>query len=340
MSLSILTTLFGPQRAKLSDRPGPWGGSCNPEVAFMTIRHLKIFIAVAECGSMNTAAKNLYLSQPTISQAIRELEEHYDTRLFDRLSRKLHITPAGQELLNDAYQVVGQFRRLEQHMQKTSRKNSIRIGSTITVGSCLTSNILNDFAREMPDTETYTFIANTHMIEEKLLKSELDIALVEGEIHHPDLVAVPCIRDFLVLGCAHDHPFADRTEIHVSELQEQKFIIREPGSGTRALFDRIVKRHSLSIRTAWEATCPDAFRNAILYNQCLAVVSVRLLERDIRNRQIRIFLPHTDELERSFSLVYHKDRTFTPAMEAVRDIIAHYRQPDWLDHIPTGTLTG
>lgn len=305
----------------------------------MTIRHLKIFIAVAECGSMNTAAKTLYLSQPTISQAVRELEEYYGARLFDRLSRKLHITPAGRELLDNAYQVVGQFDQMEQYMRKSYRKNMIRIGSTITVGSCLISNVLNDFSRIMPETETYTFIGNTHMIEEKLLRSELDIALVEGEIHHQDLVTIPSIRDFLVLGCSREHPFACRDEIHVSELEDQKFIIREPGSGTRALSDQFIKHHRLHIRTSWEATCPDAFRNAILYNQCLAVVSVRLLERDIRSRQIRIFIPRTRELERSFSLVHHKDKVFTPAMDIIQNIIAHYRQPDWLDNIPVGTLT-
>ena len=304
----------------------------------MTIRHLKIFIAVAECGSMNTAARELYLSQPTISQAIRELEEHYDARLFDRLSRRLHITPAGQELLNNAYQVVGQFEQMEENMFKSRKRDLIRIGSTITIGSCLISNVLNDFSQAMPETDAYTFIGNTHVIEEKLLKSELDIALVEGEVHHRDLIMVPSIRDFLVLGCADDHPFASREEIHVKELENQKFIIREPGSGTRALFDKFVNRHRLKIQTSWEATCPDAFRNAMLYNQCLAVVSVRLLERDIRSRQIRIFIPRTNELERSFSLVYHKDKVFTPAMDAIRNIVAHYQQPDWLNNIPVGAL--
>ena len=305
----------------------------------MTIRHLKIFIAVAEGGSMNTAAKNLFLSQPTISQAIRELEEYYDTRLFDRLSKRLHITPAGQELLNSAYPVVGQFEQIDRNMRKNNLKDLLRIGSTITVGSCLISNILNDFNCLMPDTETYTFIGNTHTIEEKLLKSELDIALVEGEIHRPDLITVPSIRDFLVLGCAEDHPFACREEVCVTELENQKFVMREPGSGTRALFDQFIARHKLNIRISWEATCPDAFRNAILYNHCLAVVSVRLLERDIRSRTIRIFNPPTTELERSFSLAYHKDKVFTPSMEIIRNIVAHYQQPDWLNNIPVGTLS-
>lgn len=304
----------------------------------MTIRHLKIFITVAECGSMNTAAKKLFLSQPTISQAIRELEEHYDTRLFDRLSKRLHITPAGQELLGNAYQVIGQFEQLDRSMRKNRRKETLRIGSTITIGSCLISNILNDFEVLSPDVETYTFIANTHMIEEKLLKSELDIALVEGEVHHPELAVFPSIRDFLVLGCDQDHPFAEREEVHVDELSGQKFVMREQGSGTRALFDQFIARHRLDIRTSWEATCPDAFRNAILYNHCLAVVSVRLLERDIRSRQVRIFIPQTNEFERSFSLVYHKDKVLTPSMNAFQNIISHYQQPDWLNNIPVGAL--
>lgn len=305
----------------------------------MTIRHLKIFITVAECGSMNTAAKKLFLSQPTVSQVIRELEEYYNIRLFDRLSKRLHITPAGQELLNNAYQVLGQFEQMERTMKKTGRRDALRMGTTITIGSCLTSNILNDFETQMPEVETYTFIGNTRLLEEKLLKSELDIALVEGEIHHPDLVAFPSIRDFLVLGCAHDHPFATREKIFVSELENQKFVMREQGSGTRALFDKFIKRHNLDIGISWEATCPDAFRSAILYNHRLAVVSVRLLERDIRSRQIRIFIPQTNEFERSFSLVYHKDKVLTPSMETFRDIIAHYRQPNWLNNVPVGILS-
>lgn len=304
----------------------------------MTIRHLKIFISVAECGSMNTAARKLFLSQPTISQAIRELEEYYGTRLFDRLSRRLYITPSGQELLSSARQVVSQFDLMDSNMRKSHQKDVIRIGSTITIGSCLISNVLNDFSDAMPEIETYTFIGNTHTVEEKLLKSELDIALVEGEIHHQDLVTVPSIQDYLVLGCAKDHAFAGREKVHIHELENQKFVMREPGSGTRALFDRFIKQHNLNIHTSWEATCPDAFRNAILYNQCVAVVSVRLLEREIRDRQIHIFNPQTNELERSFSLVYHKDKVFTPAMKAIRNTIAQYHQPDWLNNIPIGVL--
>lgn len=304
----------------------------------MTIRHLKIFIAVAETGSMSKAAQKLFLSQPTVSQAIRELEETYEIRLFDRLSKRLYITPAGQELLGYAYQAVGQFDLLETRMQKNRRRETLRIGGTITVGACLLSNILSDFEKAFPETDTFAYVGNTRTIEEKLLRSELDIAIVEGEIRHPDLISHPCIRDFLVLGCSCDHPFAAENTLHISDLNHRPFAMREKGSGTRALFDRFLERHHLDIRIVWEATCPETFRNAILYNHCLAVISVRLLEQDIRNGQIRIFNVQTDEFERSFSLVTHKDKIPSVSMETVSDIVSHYQQPDWLRTIPVGTL--
>lgn len=304
----------------------------------MTIRHLKIFIAVAETGSMSKAAQKLFLSQPTVSQAIRELEEHYEVRLFERLSRRLHITPAGQELLGYAYQAAGQFDLLENRMQKNRRRESLRIGGTITVGACLLSNIMSDFQVALPEADTFVYVGNTRTIEEKLLRSELDIAIVEGDVRHPDLVSRPCIRDYLVLGCASSHPFAQRDDLHIGDLNQQPFVMREKGSGTRALFDRFIERHHLHIRTAWEATCPEAFRNAILNNHCLAVISVRLLETDIRNGSIRIFNVPTDEFERSFSLVTHKDKIPSISMETVSGIVSRYQQPDWLQKIPVGTL--
>ncbi|MBS6397377.1 MAG: LysR family transcriptional regulator [Clostridiales bacterium] len=304
----------------------------------MTIRHLKIFISVAENQSMSAAAAKLFLSQPTVSQAIRELEDHYEVLLFDRLAKRLHITPAGQELLGYAYQAVGQFDQLENRMKKSRHRESLRIGGTITVGACLLPNIMSDFGDLMPHAGTFTFVGNTRTIEGKLIRSELDIALVEGEIRHPDLISIPCVRDFLVLGCSHEHPFASREVVRIHELNEQPFIMREQGSGTRALFDAFIQRHNLRIYMAWEATAPELFRNAMLNNHCLSVISVRLLEQDIQSGQIRIFRTCTDEFERSFNLVYHKDKVHTPSMDAIRDIIVHYRQPDWLNQVPVGIL--
>ena len=110
----------------------------------MTIRHLRIFIEVVKNGNMSAAASKLFISQPTVSQAIRELEEHYGVLLFDRLNRRLYITDAGKRLFSYAKSVVKQFDDLEERMLNINKKGRIKIGSTITIGECLLSDVLLD----------------------------------------------------------------------------------------------------------------------------------------------------------------------------------------------------
>ena len=104
----------------------------------MTIRHLTIFVAVANQGSMSAAAAHLYLSQPTVSQAIRELEKHYNGLLFERLGKKLYLTERGNLLLPQARSLIHQFHQLEELMLNQGQSSTLKLGSTITIGTCLT----------------------------------------------------------------------------------------------------------------------------------------------------------------------------------------------------------
>ena len=151
----------------------------------MTIRHLKIFIAVAETGSMSAAANRLYLTQPTVSQAVRDLETHYQVQLFERLHKKLFITEQGQQLLDMARMAVGNFDSLELSMQRFQERLSFRIGASLTVGTCLMSSVISDMENSCPKMDIYSFVSNTEEIEQKLLRRELDAAVVEGTIESP-----------------------------------------------------------------------------------------------------------------------------------------------------------
>ncbi len=153
----------------------------------MTIRHLKVFIAVAESGKMNIAAKNLYLSQPTVSQVIKELEEHYGVLLFERLSKRLYITEAGKRMLGYARKVVDAFQDLEYHMLPEQNREKLRVGASVTVGSCRMPEMLRRFKQMYPGIATYTYVGNTEAVERKLLDAELDAAVVEGRIRSPGL---------------------------------------------------------------------------------------------------------------------------------------------------------
>lgn len=304
----------------------------------MTIRHLRIFIEVADSGKMSLAAARLYISQPTVSQAVRELEEHYGVLLFERLSKKLHITESGKQLLQYARNVVDQFDALEESMVKKSSKQRLRVGATITVGTCLLSDLINEFESIQPYVNSYAYIGNTADIEEKLLNSELDIGIIEGTVKSPDLISIPIVDDFLVLACGNEHPLANKPVISPDDINHLDFVMREHGSGTRALFENYLRMHNLQINTKIEANCPEAMINAIIRNNCLACISVRLLKEEIQSGDVFIFCSSTNEWDRSFHLVYHKDKILTEAIRTISQLLHSYKKPDFLQMAKVGQL--
>ena len=306
----------------------------------MTIRHLRIFAAVAETGKMSAAAERCFISQPTVSQTIHELEEHYGVRLFDRLSKKLYITEAGRQLLSYAQKVLSQYDLLEANMKDCRPGSNLRLGATITVGASLLSSIINDLRTTLPSLHIYSCICNTSLIEQKLLNSELDVALVEGMVNSPNLIAVPVVDDYLVLAVSKTHPLAHKKQIHVHDLSQYEFVMRENGSGTRKLFQDYMEAHGTDLKIAMEATCLDAIKNGILYNDYAAVISVRLLENEIRNKQIYIFRNQESDWNRKFYLVYHKDRFFSEPMQLLESIVHVYKTPEFVDSENADYLTG
>ena len=294
----------------------------------MTIRHLKIFITVAETGKMSLAAKKLYLTQPTISQAIRELEEHYEVKLFDRLSKRLYITEEGRHLLALARNTVHSFEELEQIMQSETKTEHFRIGATVTVGSCLLPSILNDFQEIRPQVDTFSYIGNTHTIEEKLLSAELDVGIVEGIIKSPDLISLPIVEDFLVLACDSGHPFSQKSSFLASDLEGQDFVMREKGSGTRELFENYLHSNHVQIHCRIEAPFPEAMKHAILYNHCMAVISVRLIEDEIKKGTIHILRHPEHAWDRTFNLVYHKNKFISESILELKKLLLQYPKPE------------
>ncbi|WP_419749691.1 LysR family transcriptional regulator [Terrisporobacter petrolearius] len=296
----------------------------------MTIRHLKIFIEVARTGKMSLAAQRLFISQPTVSQAIRELEDHYSQKLFERLSKKLYITSFGKELFSYATKVVEQFDNLEKTMNDNLHIENLRIGASVTVGTCLLSKILKEFHNLAPRVNTYAYVNNTTMVEKKLLESDLDIAIVEGEIHSQDLVTTPVIDDYLVLLCNNNHPLSKKEKITLYDLQNQRFAIREDGSGTREFFEQILHKYKIQIQLAYEASSTDTIRRAILDDDCLSLLSIHTFEEDIICGKIHIMKTDLNPLKRSFKLVHHKDKIMTPSIITLKEILKKYKTSDFM----------
>ncbi len=300
----------------------------------MTIRHLRIFIEVAKTGNMSLAGENLFISQPTVSQVIRELENHYGAMLFDRLSKKLYITEFGKELLRYAIDVVDQFDNLEKAMNNSSNIENLRIGASVTVGTYILSKVLKEFHKIAPNVNTYSYINNTSTVEKKLIKSELDMAIVEGDIQSPDLITIPVIDDYLVLLCKNNHSILDNKNLQLTDLNNQRFAVREGGSGTRDFLEHLLSKHKISVQIAWEASSTDTIKRAILDDNCLSLLSIHTFEEDILDNKIQIINNiNLSPFKRSFKLVYHKDKILSSSMKVLEDLLRKYKYSDMMENL-------
>ncbi|MGE4549309.1 MAG: LysR family transcriptional regulator [Intestinibacillus sp.] len=304
----------------------------------MTIWHLKLFVDVAELGGMSAAAAKNKIRQPSVSQKIAELEKHYGVLLFERMGNRLMITESGKKLLEMARDVVSRYDFLEEFMEEEHHRRRLRIGATLTVGSSIFARLMQRFCAENPEVEVYGTIGNTAAICEKLLKNELDIALVEGEVREPELTSVPKLQDFLMLACGRGHPFYDRTEVYSHELDGMAFVMREQGSGTRELFERYAARHGLKIRTMLEYSCPEAIRQAVCINGCLAVLSARLLEKAAQDGSIRLFRSEGPDWDRTFDIVYPKNKHISVPIRRFCELLERYRELETVAVCDAGLL--
>lgn len=279
----------------------------------MTLRSLEVFLAVVESGSMRAAAEQLYISQPSVSGVVADLEEEFDVRLFERMGKRLFITQEGEQLAGYARRMLSLNGEISRQMRTSSSMMPLRIGASMTVGSC----VMPQLVQRLKGTPPYVFVGNTGVVEQKLLRNELDVAVVEGRIKSEDLLVTPVLRDRLVLVCAAEHPFAGRTSVRLADLSKERLILREPESGMRQVLDLEFQRAGVPMRVAWECTNSQAMLNAVRLGLGVALLSPRLL----RDGDGLVAVPIDDDpAQRWFSLVLHKDKYVRPPLQAFLDL--------------------
>lgn len=286
-----------------------------------TLKQLKTFVAVAEYKKMSEAARKLYISQPTVSQIISDLEVEYQARLFERFPKELKITSAGLLLLNNAREIIAIYEHLEQSMKNINSLRSLRIGATLTIGNTLMATLVDNLTRQYPDIDVTVFVDNTKIIEHRMIHNELDIALVEGIITRQEILTEPVIEDSLCLICGKKHPFAAKSSISIEELRNQNFIMREKGSGTRAIFENIMLTHHIPFVTKWECSSRCAIVDAVRHNLGLGVLSQRCITEYVEKEEIFSCTVENVSMKRYFYLCYNQCHPFTSQMKDFADMV-------------------
>jgi DNA-binding transcriptional LysR family regulator len=298
----------------------------------MTIRHLKIFLSVYENQCNTTrAAEDLHMTQPAVSLAIRELEQYYGVILFDRIGRRLKITQAGQRFWEYASPILSLFDDMEKGMRNWDSFGILRVGSSITIGSQFLPGYVKAFYERFPGTELQATVAPQAQLEQKLLKNELDFALVEGISHVPVLVSEEYMEDRLEIICPADGSFRQGQRLSTEEFLQQKFLLREQGSGTRETFERALIGAGLSVTPVWEATSTTALVNAVISGLGIAVLPYRMVTGPLEKGLVVSVTVEGLSFPRKFRFLYHKEKLLTSSARAFLDLCRNYEE---------GTLRG
>lgn len=291
----------------------------------MTLRHMRIFRCVCENGYNTTkAADAMHMTQPAVSLAIRELEQYYGVSLFDRIGRRLQITEGGHRLLQYATHISSMFDDMEKTMRDWDYFGLLRVGASVTIGSQFLPNYVNSFYHRHPGTDVHVLVAPSAELEQKILSSELDIVLMEGIPHSRDLICEEYMEDHLSVVCPANGVFRQGELLSIAEFKTQKFLLREPGSGTREVFDRVIQEAGFSVTPVWEAMSTTALVNAVINGLGIAILPHRMIIGPLERGQVVTVGVEGLDFYRRFQIVYHKDKYLTSSAKAFLDLCRNY----------------
>lgn len=285
----------------------------------LTLRQIQVFAAVARSENVSRAAEQLSMSQSAASSALVELERQFNCLLFDRVGKSLRLNGTGRGLLPQAEDLLARAAEIEGFLAG-GILGPLAVGATLTIGNYLATLIVAEYLRRHPQSRIDLSVGNTRTVVERLLRFDLDMGLIEGETHAPDLLLEPWMEDELVVFCAPSHPLAQTGTASSALLARQAWIVREPGSGTRELFDRVIARSivGLDIRLQLEHT--EAIKRAVesgLGVGCLSRLSLREAFR--RGSLIEVKTPEFD-LRRRFFFAWHRQRHASAAMRSFLEL--------------------
>lgn len=278
----------------------------------MTIRHMMIFRTVCENSFNSTkAAEVLHMTQPAVSLAIKELEQYYGVRLFDRIGRRLQITDAGQHFLQYAIHISDLFSDMETGLRDWDSKGILRVGASITIGSQFLPNYVKTFSEICPGIDVRVTVEQSERLEQKILANELDCALIEGIAHDPNIVSKAYMEDHLSVICAAEKGWIQGQTISINEFQRQRFLLREKGSGTREVFDHVTTQAGIHIIPVWEAMSTTTLVNATINGLGISVLPHRMILPALRQGLICTVKVQGLTFSRNFYIIHHKDKYLT-----------------------------
>ncbi len=294
----------------------------------MSDRRLQVFHAVARLLSFTKAAEVLHMTQPAVTFQIRQLEEQFDTRLFDRAHNRVSLTEAGHVAFDYAERIFEQYAEMENAITEITGNisGSLTLGASTTISEYMLPALLGDFNAKNPEVRLRLRVSNTEGIVSMVENNVIDLGVVEGPVTNKNLVVEVCRKDDLVAVVPTDHELAKQKKVSVKKLVKYPFICREEGSGTRDVIIEHMKDQGLgkhALKACLELGSPEAVKGAVESGMGISVMSSVSIAKELKLGTLKA-IPLDPPLSREFSFVRQRQKFRVRTMEDLLEFARNY----------------
>jgi len=294
----------------------------------MSDRRLQVFHAVARLLSFTKAAEMLHMTQPAVTFQIRQLEEQFDTRLFDRAHNRVSLTEAGHVAFEFAETIFEKYSEMENAIRDItgSISGSLTLGASTTISEYMLPALLGDFNSKNPEVLLRLRVSNTDGIVSMIENNVIDLGVVEGPVTNKNLLVEKCRDDELVVVVPPDHEFAQQKSVNIKDVLDGSFICREEGSGTREVVSEYVKAQGLgkhALKACLELGSPEAIKGAIEAGMGVSILSAVSIAKEIKLGTLKT-VPLDPPLTREFSFVRQRQKFRVRSMEELLEFARTY----------------
>ncbi len=294
----------------------------------MADRRLQVFYTVAKLLSFTKAAETLHMTQPAVTFQVRQLEDHFDTRLFDRTHNRVALTEAGRKAYEYAEEIFSLYAEMENTVKELTGdvSGALTLGASTTIAEYMLPALLRGFTMEFPDINLRLKVSNTEGIVSMVENSMIDLGVVEGPVTNKNLLVEVCRVDQLAVVVPPGHELAESRPVRLEQVMNYPFICREEGSGTReVIMDHMIKlgldRNNLNV--SLELGSPESIKGAVEAGMGISIASVATLEKELKLGTL-VAVPLDPPMQRSFSFVRQRQKFRLRAMEKLLDYARAY----------------
>jgi len=288
----------------------------------ITIRQLQIFEAVSQKLSYTQAAEILFLSQPAVSMQIKQLESEIGMPLFERMGKKLFLTEAGDELLIYARNISQQLIELNDVMDEIRGSERGRLTIAVaTTANYFALKLLGEFYKRFSGTNINLDVTNRESLLKHLNENTVDMVIMGQPPENMDISATAFLDNPLVVIAPKDHTLSGQKSIPLSVLQQETFIMREHGSGTRIAMERFFEQSGYSISSVMEMSSNEAINQAVEAGLGLGIVSRHTLELELALGRLEVLDVESFPIMRHWYLVHRHGKRLTALMSAFKRLV-------------------